>query len=75
MITKSYNPSPLEIEMADILKKLQSHINEHLSYSYIENMKINKDKDNPDILIRLKDNDGDPHELVLKIIQRADDHL
>lgn len=75
MITKSYNPSQLEVSMADIIKSLQDTINDQLDGNNIEDIVVNGEKDNPDLLFKLIDSDGDRHELVVKFIQRADHHL
>lgn len=75
MITKSYNPSLLEVSMADIIKSLQDTINDKLEGNNIEDIEVNGEKDNPDLLFKLIDTDGDRHELVVKFIQRADHHL
>lgn len=75
MITKSYNPSQLEVSMADIIKSLQDTINDQLDGNNIEDIVVNGEKDNPDLLFKLIDADGDRHELVVKFIQRADHHL
>lgn len=75
MITKSYNPSQLEVSMADIIKSLQDTINDKLEGNNIEDIEVNGEKDNPDLLFKLIDTDGDRHELVVKFIQRADHHL
>ena len=72
MKTTQYNPSPLEVKLADAMvgleKDLQKHIGDH------EIIKIENDieEDNPMVKLYLLDDDGDPHEVVLKIIQLPD---
>ena len=72
MITTSYNPSRLELEIGEVIQSLQSEINTRLTDNTVESITIDKNKDNPNILIKLVDGDGDKHELVLKLIQRSD---
>ncbi len=75
MKTTKYNPSALEIELANIFKNLQKSIEAELSSNKIEAIELNGHKDNPDLLLKLIDNDGDRHEVVVKFIQRADKGL
>jgi hypothetical protein len=75
MITKIYNPSPLETKLAKIIFNLKDEINSQIEDSTIESIEVNGDQDNPDLLLKLQDSDGDKHELVIKIIQRPDSHL
>ena len=72
MITSSYNPSKLEIEIAEIIKELQPQIEEKLKDNVIENIKFSAEKDNPDLVLKMVDVDGDKHEVVIKLIQRPD---
>ena len=72
MITTSYNPSKLEIEIGEVIKSLQNEINSKLIGNSVEEISIDKNKDNPNLLIKLVDADGDRHEFVLKLIQRSD---
>jgi hypothetical protein len=39
----------------------------------VVNIRFNEDQDNPDLIFELKDADGDKHEVVVRLIQRADD--
>lgn len=73
MKTTKYNPSPLETELADILLSLKNEISSALKDNKILEIKGEKDQDNPDVTLLLEDNDGDKHELVIKIIQRAEE--
>lgn len=72
MITTSYNPSTLEVKFGEILQDLKSEIDKRLPGNTVEEISIDKEKDNPNVLIKLIDDDGDKHELVLKLIQRSD---
>jgi hypothetical protein len=72
MKTTSYNPSALEIEMAHIIQELQEQISKKFRDNEIINIEANTETDNPIVRIQLLDKDGDPHELVLKVIQTPD---
>lgn len=74
MKTKSYNPSQLEVEFATALTVLKDDIEKHLSGNKILNIEDRQNQDNPMVLIKTEDEDGDRHELVIKIIQRPDDY-
>ena len=75
MITTSYNPSNLEIELGEIIQELRPQIEERLKDNVIEDLTLTKEKDNPDLILKLVDVDGDKHEVVIKLIQRADQNL
>lgn len=72
MKTITYNPSDLEIELASVILELKDQISTKLKSNKVEDIQIFSDKDNPDLLFKLIDTDGDKHELVVKFIQRAD---
>ncbi len=72
MITSDYNPSPLEVQMANILFELKDKIGQRLPDYSIVKTDIDTTVDNPSVTFLLKDKDGDQHQLVLKIIQRPD---
>lgn len=72
MKTTSYNPSPVEVEFANIINQLQDKIGNHLSNNDIIKVENKIHEDNPMVKFYLLDNDGDPHEVVLKIIQTPD---
>ena len=74
MKTISYNPSSIELEFADAILKLRSEINENINSNQILEIKKNDDEDNPSLVFFLEDHDGDKHEVVMKVIQRADRH-
>lgn len=72
MKTTSYNPSPLEVEMANILNELQTSIDSKLNNNEIIKVENKIQEDNPIVRFFLLDKDGDPHEVVFKIIQSPD---
>ncbi len=72
MKTSSYNPSPLEVEFANILEGLTDEINRKFKNFKIEDTAIQLDLDNPVLNIAIVDDDGDKHSLAIKIIQRPD---
>ena len=75
MKTNSYNPSPLEVEFANILEELKDEINNRLKNKKIESSSIHLDLDNPTFKMNLTDDDGDKHVLILKLIQQPDSSL
>ena len=72
MKTSSYNPSSIEVEFANILNQLQDKIGAQLEDNDVIKVENNIHADNPSVKFYLLDNDGDPHEVVLKIIQTPD---
>jgi hypothetical protein len=72
MKTTSYNPSPLEIDLANALIILQKEIEKHLQGNQVIHVESQIKKDNPMIKFNLLDKDGDPHEIVVRIIQIPD---
>ena len=72
MKTNSYNPSPLEIEFANLLDDLIDEMNLRLKNRKIESSDIQLDQDNPTFRMDICDLDGDKHTMILKIIQRPD---
>ena len=72
MKTSSYNPSPLEVDMANALFILQKEIQKHLQDNEIIQVQTNINRDNPMVKFSLVDKDGDPHEIVVRIIQIPD---
>ncbi|MBN8578503.1 MAG: hypothetical protein KF775_10055 [Cyclobacteriaceae bacterium] len=72
MKTTSYNPSPLEVDFANALVILQKQLEAHLQDSQIVNVEPNITRDNPVVKFNLVDKDGDPHELVVRIVQIPD---
>lgn len=72
MKTTSYNPSSLEVDFANALVILQKEVEKHLQANQIVNIESNLERDNPTVKFNLVDKDGDPHELVIRIIQIPD---
>ena len=72
MKTPSYNPSPLEVDFANALIILQKDIQKHLQGNEIVNVESNIKRDNPMVKFNLVDKDGDPHEIVVRIVQIPD---
>ena len=73
MKTKSYNPSPLEVEFVSVIESLQQDINKRLEKSEVRSFEHNINIDNPTLKAKIIDEDGDEHTLILKVIQRPDD--
>jgi len=74
MKTPSYNPSPLEVDFANALIILQKEIQKHLQGNEIINIESNIKRDNPMVKFNLVDKEGDPHEIVVRIVQIPDKH-
>lgn len=72
MKTPTYNPSPLEVNLADALYSLQKEIQQRLPDNEIVDMKCETNTENPLVRFHLVDNDGDPHEIIVRIIQIPD---
>jgi hypothetical protein len=72
MKTSSYNPSSLEVDFANALHILQKEIEKHLQNNHITNVENHLKKDNPMVKFNMVDKDGDPHEIVVRIIQIPD---
>ncbi|MGK7390426.1 MAG: hypothetical protein ACNS60_08745 [Candidatus Cyclobacteriaceae bacterium M2_1C_046] len=72
MRTISYNPSPIEVDFAEALEALQVEIQKKLDGITIEKIENEITADNPLIRFHVKDKDGDPHEVVIKVIQKPD---
>jgi hypothetical protein len=72
MKTSTYNPSPLEVDMANALTILQNEIVKHLQDCEIVSVEPNLKRDNPTVKFNVLDKDGDPHEILIRIIQVPD---
>jgi hypothetical protein len=72
MKTSTYNPSPLEVDFANALFILQGQIQKHLHDNQVINVESDINQDNPTVKFSLLDKDGDPHEVVIRIIQIPD---
>lgn len=72
MKTSTYNPSSLEVDFANALQILREQLEKHLLHNKITNVENHLGKDNPMVKFSLVDTDGDPHEIVVRIIQIPD---
>lgn len=72
MKTSTYNPSPLEVDFANALYILQKELEKHLQGNQITKVETFLKRDNPMVKFNLVDKDGDPHEVVLRVIQIPD---
>lgn len=72
MKTSTYNPSPLEVDFANALRELQKEIEKYLHGNQIAKVENQLTRDNPMVRFNLVDKDGDPHEIVIRIIQIPD---
>ncbi len=75
MKTSEYNPSKLEVRLAEIICEIKDTINEKLDTCKIYRAEHDTSIDNPIVTLYLSDNDHDKHEIVLKIIQKPDDNI
>ena len=58
--------------MANAITILQSEIQKHLLDNEIVHVEPDLRRDNPTVKFQLIDKDGDPHEIVVRIIQMPD---
>ena len=72
MNTTTYNPSPLEVEFANIIEEMRDTFNQKLKDNKIIKIDKNTSVDNPLLRITTEDKDGDKHMIILKIIQKPD---
>jgi len=72
MKTTNYNPSTIEIQCAQIITGMIDEINKRLDGFTVYKIENDINKDNPTVEIFMKDNDGDIHEVIMKIIQKPD---
>jgi len=72
MKTPAYNPSPIEVDFANALFILQKEIQKHLQGNEVVHVESNIKRDNPMVKFNLLDKDGDPHEIVVRIVQIPD---
>lgn len=72
MKTESYNPSKLEVQLAESLTRLKVELEMGFTTNKIIGINASLDFDNPIVTIKTQDEDGDHHELVIKVIQRPD---
>lgn len=74
MKTLHYNPSTLEVNFAKAFYELSPHLETRLDQAQVVAIQADNDMDNPQLTFRLKDSEGDLHEIIVQIIQRPD-HL
>lgn len=60
------------MDFANALIILQKEIQKHLQDNQISNVETNINRDNPMVKFNLVDKDGDPHEIVIRVIQIPD---
>lgn len=72
MKTTQYNPSTLEVSFAETFEDLKEEIQKKIPGNEIIKIENKIAEDNPMVKFFLLDKDGDPHEIVLKIIQTPD---
>ncbi len=72
MKTEHYNPSQLEVEVSYGLTELASELEKYLTHNKVVKVENKIKEDNPMLVFRMVDSDGDPHEVVVKVIQRPD---
>lgn len=72
MITKEYNPSPIEVRFVEVLCDLKNEISDKLENFDLIAIENNTNLDNPTVDFHLRDMDGDEHEIILKVIQKPD---
>ncbi|MDH4091382.1 MAG: hypothetical protein OEV74_21980 [Cyclobacteriaceae bacterium] len=72
MKTSTYNPSSIEVDFANALVALQNELQKSIPDNQITHIETQIRKDNPMVKFSLLDKDGDPHELVIRIIQIPD---
>ena len=72
MKTLEYNPSWLEIVIAEAISDLHNQIEPRLNGTKIIDVEPNLKLDNPRIKFTLQDADGDRHTIVVQVIQKID---
>ncbi|MDX5418177.1 MAG: hypothetical protein LPK09_03095 [Hymenobacteraceae bacterium] len=73
MRTTHYNPSKLEVNFAKAFKDLTPQLEDKLDEGeQVVNIESIHNADNPMVIFKLKDREGDMHEVVVQIIQRPD---
>ena len=72
MRTLNYNPSSLEVNFAKAFHDLTPQIETKLAGARVIEIRPNYTIDNPQVTFKLKDDEGDLHEVVIQIIQRPD---
>ena len=73
MRTTYYNPSRLEVDFAKAIEDLAPQLETRLGEGErVVDILAEHDADNPMVTYKLKDKEGDIHEVVVQIIQRPD---
>ncbi len=73
MRTTYYNPSTLEVNFAKALEDLAPNLEDRLEEGHhVVEIESIRDADNPMVIYKLQDAEGDLHEVVVQIIQRPD---
>ncbi|MTI31303.1 hypothetical protein E1171_10820 [Cytophagales bacterium RKSG123] len=72
MKTETYNPSPLEVDIAKAIGELNKEIEKRLSTNSIQRVESNLRADNPVLTFFLVDEEKDKHVVVVRVIQRID---
>jgi hypothetical protein len=73
MKTIEYNPSYLEIVVAEAIAEMHLHVDEKLKgTSRVIDIERHLKLDNPRIVFTLEDEDGDQHRIVVQVIQTLD---
>lgn len=73
MKTLVYNPSILEVKFAKAFESLAKSIEEKIKPNKIVGVDKRLKDDNPKVIFKIEDNEGDNHEIVIQIIQRMDE--
>lgn len=72
MKTVNYNPSVFELKLASAISACKDEIQQNLQDLKIIATTEEMQRDNPLLIFQLEDQDGDSHEVVIKVIQRPD---
>ncbi|WP_439882358.1 hypothetical protein ACSX1A_04160 [Pontibacter sp. MBLB2868] len=73
MRTRYYNPSKLEVSFAKAFEDLSPQLEDKLDEGeQVVDIESVHNADNPMVIFKLKDKEGDLHEVVVQIIQRPD---
>lgn len=72
---EDYNPSPLEVQFANAIEQLSDQLAKQLPEHKILSIEKNIRLDNPQLNVRLENQQGKRNEVVIRIIQRVDHEL
>ncbi len=75
MITTDYNPSPFEVELLKILKEKLDGSDWEFSGGQPKEVISNTEIDNPHIILKTVDSDGQEHHFTIQVIQKPDSSL